>query len=662
MPPVDMTTDPLTGEIRLLDGRHRVAAARAEGYETITAKVLRDKTAPELLAGMRPPITLKAPDGAPVVTLTPAKQAKFESVMNKLVIKDAVSGTPDLAAGPAAKKGSMNPAYMDSPNNILKSLEELGKLTKKELGESTPAYRSVDETKELAGIMGQDHTSLIVNLKASNASLENIDAIATGARQYLQLKGAEMFQMARKATHSGDPEAKAAFAAQYLHLSEFQAELSQMTTRLGRGLRSFGESVGPFDATKLKASLLNPEEAANFERIIARTDGNVDQIAHILKMQQMNLGEKLIRTHNEVWMGLGLLSRFATQSANLLSTAFNSILMEPGAMLIGGIERGVAGKGWAEAREAVGIYSGFRTAFFDSMTMAWKAAKTDTAILSASSTAEHQTQFVSALTWNMNPNAYSGKFIDIMGQITRASFRGLTAGDEFFKQLSYRAKISATASREAVDMVRAGTLPKNGIAGYVEKALQEAIDTAGAATNKGTLKYAEKATFVNDIKGSTWFGLPSAGEEMARLASHPVFRGTILPFVKTPTNVTRTAFEYTPLIGQLRKQFWTDMGAGGEKAATAIGKLTIGSGMYVGAMHLVLDERITGAPPGPGIITPKGWKPYSIKFTGMGKTVGISTSPISACSPLVISSASRLTSLNLRGCSTTIHETVWPTL
>jgi hypothetical protein len=622
MSPITVEKNP-DGSLNIIDGRHRVEAAKAQGFDTITAKMVGQADAPTAVK----PITLQtSPTGDSGVTLTPAASAKFQNIMEKLVIKDAVQGIskPTVGVGESAAKvgAPLRQEFNQSPANVLESLAQLGKLTKTELSKASPAYRSVDETKELAAIMGQDHAELLANLKASNAGLENIDAIATGARQYLQVKGAEMWATARKSTISGDPESKALFAQQFTHLSEFQAQLSEVTTRLGRGLRSFGESVGPFDPKAIAAKMNDPEQAANLARIIHATDGNVDQIAHVLKMQQLSWFQKAVGTHNEYWTGLGLLSRLATQTVNLSSTALNS-LMEPAAMVVGGVERGITGSGWAEAREGVAIYSGMRTAFFDSMHMAWQAAKTEHAIISQSGTMEQPTKYISALTYNMNPANMPGKFIDLMGNITRASFRGLTAGDEFFKQLSYRAKVSATAAREAADMVKAGTLDKTGIADHVAKALQASIDEQGVARSSDALKYAEKASFVNDLKGSTWGDYTSMGEAMARLSSaNPLIRGVILPFIKTPTNVTRTTFEYTPLIGQLRKQFYTDVAAGGEKQAMALGKLTIGSGMYIGAGMLALEGRITGAPPAPGVVVPAGWKPYSVRFQGIGQDGG----------------------------------------
>jgi len=625
-PPIDVEHSP-QGGYNVVDGRHRLLAAREEGYTSITANVEKvfDKKlqlSPEMQAKYATkPITLTTHNGEPIVTLTPAKQAKFEQIMDELVIKDAVEGTPALEAG--AVKGSMNPAHATGPNNVLQSLKELGDLTKRELNSKTPGYRSVDESRALASIMGQDHAELIANVKSINAALgDNSDAVFIGARQLLQTKGMEMFELGKKATFSGDQEAADLFAEKYLQLAEFNANFSQLTTKLGRGLRTFGEDVGPFDPAKVKAMFADPEQAKNIQRLITATEGDVDKIAHILKAQQLSLGAKLLGAHNEYWTGLGLLSRLATQTVNMTSTAINS-LMEPASMIVGGVERGLTGHGWREAREGVAIYSGMRTAFFDSMHMAWQAAKTESSIISQAGTLEQPTKYISALTFNMNPNSFAGKFIDHMGTLTRLSFRGLTAGDEFFKQLSYRAKVSAHASLDAIDMVKAGTMAKDEIVPFVAKALQDSIDEQGRGIIPEALKYAEKASFVNDLKGATIFDLPSMGEMMARLSGqHPVIRGVILPFVKTPTNVTRTTFEYTPLIGQLRKQFYTDVAAGGEKQAMALGKLTIGAGMYVGAGMLALEGRITGAPPAPGVMVPKGWKPYSVVLHGMGEDGG----------------------------------------
>lgn len=604
IPPIDVQAN-AQGGFNVVDGRHRLEAAKAAGHTSITANV-QPTVAP------KPPLVVQMPDGSSGVVLSANKQAEAQKLIDKIVIRDTVQGSTMPAPHPSsAKVGTMAPQNLEAPNGVLQAMESLGKFLKPQLDSLGPVYRSVDETKEMAAILGVNPESLIANIRGSNIGLENIDAIATGGRMLLQTKGVEMFAASRKALLSGDPLDKEAFNKVMLETAELSATMSEIATRLGRGLRSFGESVGPFDSAAMKKLLNNPEEAEKMARLMAATNGNADQVMHILKMQQMSFADKLIGTHNEYWSGLGLLSRASTQLTNILSTGWNT-LMEPTSMLVGGTLRGATGQGWSEAREAIGIYAGLKSSIFDSMHMAWQAMKTDRAILSSASTNEFPSHYISALTYNMDPNTWGGKVIDIMGNITRASFRGLTAGDEFFKQLSYRAKVSATATREAMDMVRAGSLPKNQVESFVRQRLQDSINEAGGATVPAALRYAEKTTFTSDLKGPTWFGAHSMGEVMAQAAGHPVIRGTILPFVKTPTNVMRTTFEYTPIIGQMRKAFYKDIQEGGEKAALAIGKLTLGSAMYTGAAMLSLDGRITGSPPPPGVMLPPGWRPYSV--------------------------------------------------
>jgi len=624
MPPVDVTTDPLTGELRLLDGRHRVAAAQAEGFETITAKVLRDKNAKELVADMQggAPVTLKAPTGEPLVTLSDRQATQFRNLQDKLVIKNAIKPVEAPAQGAtesAAKEGvPLRSKFNDSPNAVLQGLADLGNLTKKQLGSKVVTEES---TRATAAMMGLKPAELVANLKAANASLEDIDAIALGARAHLQQQGAELFGLAKKAL-MGDPAAREAHSAMFVNLANIQAEFAQLTTKLGRGLHSYSYKQGPFDSAAALAALKDPKNAERMERLIEATGGDADKMAHLITMQNLSWGQKVVGAHNEYWVGLGLLSRLGTQIVNLGSTAVN-VMMQPAAMIVGGVEQGLSGHGFESVKMGMGIYAGMRTAFFDSAHMAWQAMKTEKTILSATTSTEESTKFISSLAFNMNPDHFHAKLIDYFGEATRASFRGLTGGDEFFKQLSYRAYVSSQAAIEAAGLVKAGKLGRSDVAAHVAQALQQSIDDQGRGIIPEALKFAEKGAFTNDIKVPTHFGYPSIGELSARVSSsHPIVRGVILPFVKTPTNVTRTTFEYTPLIGQLRKEFYTDVAEGGIKQAMAIGKLTIGAGMYIGAAHLALEGRITGAPPAKGVAVPPGWKPYSVKFTGMGENGG----------------------------------------
>lgn len=622
MPPIDVTTDPLTGEMRILDGRHRVAAAQAEGYDTITAKVLRDKNAKELV-GELPPITILRPSGEPIVTLTPAMSTRFQNLQDKLIIKSEMGAIPTPRQGldeSAAKEGvPLRPNLRNAPeeNLTLQGLADLGKLTKSQLNSGV---ETEEMTRATAAMYQSTPEKAMANLRALNISLEDGGGIMVGVAQLMQTQGKIMSALAKKAL-LGDMDARELHKKVYVGLSGVQAEFAQTQTLLGRTMHSLGYSTKPFDQAKLLAKLSTPEDAERIERLMVAADGNPDKVAAIIAMQNMSAFQKAVGIHNEVWTGLGLLSRFSTQAINGLSTGINT-MMTPASMIMGGTMKGLTGNGFESAKMGLGIYAGMRTAFFDSVSMSWAALKSGEAIISKPGTMEVKQPFVSSMAFNMNPDHFHAKMIDYFGELTRASFRALTAGDEFWKQLNYRAYVASKASMDAADLVRAGKLGKDDVHKHVSDALQASIDDQLRGIVPDALKYAEKTSFVNDLKIPTLGGFPSIGELSARAASHPIIRGTILPFVKTPTNVTRTTWEYTPVIGQIRKAFWADMKTGGHVQAEAIGKMTLGTGFYLGAMHLALEGRITGAPPAPGVLVPPGWQPYSAVFPGYGTDGG----------------------------------------
>jgi hypothetical protein len=99
---------------------------------------------------------------------------------------------------------------------------------------------------------------------------------------------------------------------------------------------------------------------------------------------------------------------------------------------------------------------------------------------------------------------------------------------------------------------------------------------------------------------------------------HPLLRGTILPFVKVPANLLREGMSYTPGVAQMRKQFWADMAAGGERASEAMGRMATGSVILGGATLLAVEGRITGGAPTDidvrSRMYDKGWQPYSFVF------------------------------------------------
>lgn len=608
------------GKMWIMDGRHRVDAAKAEGYDKITGHIYETKETigakTAIADAARRTAEITSPNGDLRVTIKGNAAAKLNEAMDRIARQALPTGTLDgkvtgegfdaVVGGP--RKGGVNPDYLNSTREAIAISDELGKSIQPEMKKLVPGYRSEHETMNLATMLGEDQEVFAGKLAVLAGQMHDVDAVATGARSILVRQTQDLAAALRKKVLTGD-------ATEYHSLLErtvaFQSNLSAVSEGLGRGLRSMQIMVGPFRPKDLAEVLKNPKSAANLEKALLAADGDPEKIALTLRYAKMSMAEKIVGAHNEYWMGMGLLSRFATQTINMGATGINT-LMQPAAMITGGTFQGFVRRDWNQVRQGFAIYNGLRTALFDSMYMAGRAFKAGESIISPSNSMDDKMKYISALAMNTNPESFGGKIIDLFGNLTRASFRGLTFGDEFFKQLSYRAKLSAQASREAADLVQYGQLHKKDVADYIKGAVDRGFSPEGRALDNNALEYAEKAAFVNDLKGATWNDWASMGEMTAHLAGHPVLRGTLLPFVKTPTNVLRTTFDYTPILGQARKQFKVDIEAGGEKAAMALGKLTLGSGFYAAAAMLAHEGFLTGAPPPPGVAVPNGYKPYSI--------------------------------------------------
>src|SRR5438046_2373160 len=134
-------------------------------------------------------------------------------------------------------------------------------------------------------------------------------------------------------------------------------------------------------------------------------------------------------------------------------------------------------------------------------------------------------------------------------QALRFPTRLLGASDEFFKQLSYRAKVSAQAAREGMDAVKSGKITQGELDGFISDKFKAAFDEkTGAALNEDALKFAEVSTFTQSLDRPTWLG--NWAEGISSLSSHPALRGTVLPFIRVPSNLLRQVFDYTPVVGQ----------------------------------------------------------------------------------------------------------------
>ena len=210
---------------------------------------------------------------------------------------------------------------------------------------------------------------------------------------------------------------------------------------------------------------------------------------------------------------------------------------------------------------------------------------------------------VSTRAFNLDEAGAIGRTVDFLGGVLRVPGRLMATEDEFFKTIGYRAELHAQAFRQAASEGLQGAKLGERIARIIADP-PEGIRMAAADA-------ALYSTFTNQ---PGWFGQAALNLRSAGGAANPMT--FILPFVRTPVNIARFAFERSPLAPAVR-QWRADIAAGGARADLALARMATGTT----AMLLTADLAMSGMVSGRGpkdqgereAMQRQGWQPYSLK-------------------------------------------------
>ena len=191
--------------------------------------------------------------------------------------------------------------------------------------------------------------------------------------------------------------------------------------------------------------------------------------------------------------------------------------------------------------------------------------------------------------------------------VYRLPSRMLLTADEFFKQLGYRAHVRA----QSLERTRAlGITEPADVLSRLSADTRISFTPDGSGVNPFAINYARENTFTNPLEGAIGQGIQSMAQksDMVRL---------IFPFVRVPVNIWNFAADRNPVLAFLSKRMREDFAAGGERRAAAVGKWTMGTAIYAGAMGLVASGNVTGKGPSDPLLR-KEWmaagnQPYSVK-------------------------------------------------
>jgi hypothetical protein len=377
-------------------------------------------------------------------------------------------------------------------------------------------------------------------------------------------------------------------------VAAIQEQIAGITAEAGRALRAFRETVGPAASTNPKVrdktiqDFINLKGGTDNIQDIAQKMSMLNDPAAMAKFARDQYKPRFIDYIQEFWIN-ALLSSPSTHLVNTLSNTLVAGLTPIeyfGASAIGAITRRPDRITFGEsgARLFGSIYGAL-----DGVRAAGKAI-IDGEAIDPMSKLELDRQ-----------KAIPGP----LGKLFRTPGTALVAEDAFFKSIGYRQEMWGqafrTAQKEGKGLKRAYELMRN----------PELLDPK---VHLDAIDAGRYQTFTTPL-GEGIIG--SAGQGLQRFISKaPAFR-FVVPFVRTPVNIVRFAFERFPGTAMFTTAYKKAISQGGRQADLARSKLAIGTAVAAGVLHYAGSGIITGRGPSDSrersVMLETGWQPYSIK-------------------------------------------------
>ena len=498
----------------------------------------------------------------------------------------------------------INFGRIEAPEQVKFAIGKLAEGLKGSVDEARRGVITHEATQKMADDLGMTVTDLLKRRKGQPLNAEE----ALAARQMLTTSGEMLVDLAKKAA---SPNASAldlfAFRKGMAVHAAIQNEVIAARTETARALSSWAIPAGSKmekarAIEQVMATMGGPENAREMAKRLAILTQAGATPAAINRFLQRGAGARTMDAVKEVWVN-GLLSSPKTHVVNMMSNSLVGVQQIYERAAAAGISK-LTGSDGVQFGESLAMAFGLVQSIKEAFKMAAKSLKTG------------ETGYAFNKVDITRPNAISGeaigmagtsvgKFADFLGHTATIPGRLLGAEDEFFKTINYRMEVNAQAFRQA---------KSEGLDGDAFKArVAELIENPPDHIRINAADQAMYATFTNSLGkfGSAIMKLRDVDSPLNPLPF-------ILPFVRTPANITRYTFERTPfapLVGQWR----ADLAAGGARADLALARMSTGTAIMMTAMDMASNGHISGAGPSGDDVTVReslvrsGWQPYSVK-------------------------------------------------
>jgi hypothetical protein len=524
--------------------------------------------------------------------------------------------------------GARGDVKIPDEGNIHALIESTSKQYRRS-GEVTDATRGVVEqeaSEELAAALGMEPDALvnaIFNYKDTGGvpyvKDANLSETILATRNLFYSEMAKLDALADKASGSAaSAEDLLNFRQQLDFASQLQLNMKGIQTEVGRSLGVYRYPIDPnagarreLDMTTILQQFGGPGDIADLVTAYRQLPTGAPRAQFIQRAKPM---QRFTNALYEWWINM-LLTSGVTHVKNFAGaalTTFGEIPVGIMAATIGTVRRGMGGTGGVTYGDVYAEMFGQVMSMQEAFAGAAHAARTGEQVITGSklsgalgAQAGRRAPAISAEAFGVSGNW--GKAIDVLGTtvtLGRASTRALEFEDTFWKVAAQRGSLWKQASREARGRGLTGVERENFLAGFMFNPPAAAIEEADNLARKVTLQET-----LQNIPGRSF-------QDIARWGAMRWF----VPFIKTPYNALRFAFEHSPL-GPVTKTHREAIASGDRvRMDTARARVALGWGAALAVGGYAYSGQITGGGPSdPGLraaLYRQGWRPYSVKIGG----------------------------------------------
>ena len=429
------------------------------------------------------------------------------------------------------------------------------------------------------------------------------------------------------------------------------------------GKRKLGLSEAETEIEGIRKEFVNNSGGMKPERMVKLVQEHIDpddlegSLARLLKTAKKAQGKHFLDMPTEYWMN-SILSGPKTQMVNIMGNALTQVMTT-----LEAVAGGIASGNMDVVKAVIASWSDSEM-FKEAAKFSKQAFKDQDNLLDPSNRAFEEGQRA-AITGERLQQGPMGNLvsdsakdsIDKYSQFIRLPSRLLLTSDEFFKQLAYR---RAARLKTAMSGIQQGIRDPKALANHINKTVDTIVTEGGrmmseeglvreaaVIADKKGLTGKDKADFIIDYKDKNFNPDSSAlmqfaaeeaqyltftkelqdktlGKVLQEATNKLPYLRLVVPFVRTPTNILKFAFERTPFVGVLkeeRERLYNEFNSTDPiLKARARGKV-VTAGLTMGALVDVAfnnREFITGGGPTnereKEALMATGWRPYSIKI------------------------------------------------